>query len=136
MKKRSDAISDADKPVSLKVLSEHLGLSKTTISMVLNNAPGARTIAPATRQRVRDAAARFHYRPNLHAQVLGTRQRGRREEDTLPECGEVSLAHVEDQTRRVQELEQENAKLKRLVAELRLDKAILKSVGARRLRFD
>src|SRR5215472_10473945 len=105
-------LEEARKRVTLKALSEHLGLSKTTISMVLNNAPGARTIAPATQQRVRDAAVRFQYKPNLHAQVLGARQqRGPGGEDTLEGHHEVLPADPEDQTRRVQELEQENAKL-------------------------
>ena len=122
-------MADFSKPVTLKVLSEHLGLSKTTISMVLNNAPGAKTIAPATRQRVQDAAARFQYRPNLHAQLLGTRQRGSLEGDVSAEWGDASLGSVKEQARRVYELELENARLKRLVAELRLDKAISKGLG-------
>jgi hypothetical protein len=124
MYRHADAIRDVDKPVTLKVLSEHLGLSKTTISMVLNNAPGARTIAPATRQRVRDAAVRFQYRPNLHAQVLGARQSGSGGEYGVERGFQSDL----EQTRRVQELELENARLKQLVAELRLDKAIRKTV--------
>jgi DNA-binding LacI/PurR family transcriptional regulator len=120
---------EGSKPVTLKMLSEHLGLSKTTISMVLNNAPGAKTIAPATRQRVQDAAARFQYRSNLHAQLLGTRQRGSLEGDVSAERDDASFGSVKEQARRVYELELENARLKRLVAELRLDKAILKGVG-------
>lgn len=130
MYRHSDAIRNGDKPVTLKVLSEHLGLSKTTISMVLNNAPGAQTIAPATRERVRDAAIRFHYRPNLHAQLLGTRQRESDNEGVLTDHSEASSKDG-DQARRMRELEQENARLKRLVAELRLDKAILKNVQMR-----
>ncbi len=35
-----------------------------------------------------------------------------------------------DQARRVKELEQENAKLKRLVAELSLDKLVLKDIAS------
>ena len=35
-----------------------------------------------------------------------------------------------DQARRLSELEQENAKLKRLVAELSLDKLVLKDIAA------
>ena len=114
---------DIAKPVTLKVLSEYLGLSKTTISMVLNHAPGARTIAPATRQRVQEAAERFNYHPNFHAHMLGTQPRGPNKLGASKR-GIVSRATVEDQTRKVLELEQENASLKRLVAELRLDKAI------------
>jgi len=35
-----------------------------------------------------------------------------------------------DQARRLKELEQENAKLKRLIAELNLDKLVLKDIAA------
>ena len=41
----------------------------------------------------------------------------------------MSLGSVKEQARRVYELELENARLKRLVAELRLDKAISKGLG-------
>jgi len=106
------------KPVTLKELAEHLGLSKTTVSIVLNNAPGVNTIAPATRQRVRDAAERLHYHPNLHAHILGSRHR-----IMAPTDEELQfIGAAEDLTRRVRELEHENAKLKLLVAELRVDK--------------
>src|SRR5215471_19816103 len=103
MGRQSDGTRDSGKPVTLKVLSEHLGLSKTTISMVLNNAPGAQTIAPATRQRVRDAAVRFQYRPNLHAQVLGARPRESGSEGELMDHREVSSVD-RDQARRVRQL--------------------------------
>jgi putative transposase len=43
------------------------------------------------------------------------------------ECGGLQV----DQTKRLKELEQENAKLKRLVAELSLDKLVLKDIAAR-----
>ena len=36
----------------LKGLAEYLGLSPATVSLVVNNAPGAKTIAPKTRERV------------------------------------------------------------------------------------
>jgi enoyl-CoA hydratase/carnithine racemase len=115
-------MTDVGKPITLKALAEHLGLSKTTISMVLNNAPGARTIASATKQRVQEAAERFKYRPNVHAHMLGSRQRVSEGGDVVEEHGTTRLFGMEDQTRRVFELEQENARLKRLVAELCLDK--------------
>jgi DNA-binding LacI/PurR family transcriptional regulator len=107
-----------EKPVTLKQLAEHLGLSQTTVSIVLNNAPGANTIAPATRQRVRDAAESLHYHPNLHAHILGSRHR------RIDLAGEnlQFTSSEEDLTRRVRELEHENAKLKLLVAELCVNK--------------
>jgi len=64
---------DSSKPVTLKVLAEYLDLSPATVSIVLNNSPVAKSIAPATRQRVVAAAAKFKYRANLHARMLRTR---------------------------------------------------------------
>jgi DNA-binding LacI/PurR family transcriptional regulator len=56
--------------VNLKMLSEHLQLSQTTISLVLNDSPSAKSIPPATRKRVREAAERLNYRPNYFARSL------------------------------------------------------------------
>jgi hypothetical protein len=106
-------MADANRPITLKVLSSYLGLSPTTISMVLNKAPGAQTIAPATQQRVRKAAARLGYHPNLHARMLGMRVRG-----SGGGRGEGSGMSLKEQARRLEELEQETAKLKRIVDEL------------------
>ena len=58
------------KKVTLKFLSEHLGLSRTTISVVLNNSPIASTIAPHTRERILKAAKEFNYKPNFFARYL------------------------------------------------------------------
>ena len=57
------------RPISLKFLAEHLGLSPSTISYVLNDTPG-RSIPEATRERVRKAAAEFNYQPSLIARTL------------------------------------------------------------------
>jgi LacI family transcriptional regulator len=65
---------DGMRPVNLKVLAEYLSLSPATVSLVMNNAPGAAAIAPATRQRVLEAAKRLDYRPNPIARSLRTRQ--------------------------------------------------------------
>jgi LacI family transcriptional regulator len=56
--------------VNLKMLAEHLQLSQTTISLVLNNSPSAKSIPQDTRQRVLDAAEKFNYRPNYFARSL------------------------------------------------------------------
>jgi DNA-binding LacI/PurR family transcriptional regulator len=64
---------DAAKPVTLKTLAEYLELSPATISIVLNDSPVAKSISPATRERVQAAAKKFEYRPNLHARMLRTR---------------------------------------------------------------
>jgi LacI family transcriptional regulator len=56
--------------VNLKMLAEHLELSQTTVSLVLNNSPSAKSIPQETRNRVLEAAARLNYRPNYFARSL------------------------------------------------------------------
>jgi LacI family transcriptional regulator len=56
--------------VNLRMLAEHLELSQTTVSLVLNNSPSARSIPQETRKRVTDAAERLNYRPNYFARSL------------------------------------------------------------------
>lgn len=62
------------RPISLKVLAEYLDLSPATISLVINNAPGAKSIAVETRERVLAAVKKLDYRPNTIARSLRTRQ--------------------------------------------------------------
>jgi LacI family transcriptional regulator len=52
------------------MLAEHLELSQTTVSLVLNNSPSAKSIPQETRKRVVEAAERFNYRPNYFARSL------------------------------------------------------------------
>jgi LacI family transcriptional regulator len=61
-------------PISLRILGEYLNLSPATISLVLNNAPGVRSIPQETRDRVTKAAAKFDYRPSFYARSLRKRQ--------------------------------------------------------------
>ena len=56
--------------VNLRMLAEHLGLSQTTVSLVLNNSPSAKSIPQETRNRVIEAAERLNYRPNYFARAL------------------------------------------------------------------
>jgi len=56
--------------VNLRMLAEHLKLSQTTVSLVLNNSPSAKSIPPETRKRVEEAAERLNYRPNYFARSL------------------------------------------------------------------
>ena len=56
--------------VNLRMLAEHLELSQTTVSLVLNNSPSARSIPQDTRDRVVEAARRLNYRPNYFARSL------------------------------------------------------------------
>lgn len=58
------------KRVTLKVLAEHLGLSPTTISLVLNKSPVADSIPKKTKDRVIAAAREFDYRPDFVARSL------------------------------------------------------------------
>jgi LacI family transcriptional regulator len=57
-------------PTNLKQLSQLLHLSQTTISLVLNESPAAKSIPQHTRERVFAAARKFHYRPNYFARSL------------------------------------------------------------------
>src|SRR5579863_7886552 len=61
-------------PISLRTLGEYLNLSPATISLVLNNAPGVRSIPQETRDRVIEAAAKFDYRPSFYARSLRKRK--------------------------------------------------------------
>jgi DNA-binding LacI/PurR family transcriptional regulator len=56
--------------VNLRTLADHLELSQTTVSLVLNNSPSAKSIPQETRNRVLEAATRLNYRPNYFARSL------------------------------------------------------------------
>lgn len=60
--------------IGLRTLGQYLQLSPATISLVLNNAPGVRSIPQETRNRVLEAAAKFEYRPSFYARSLRKRQ--------------------------------------------------------------
>jgi LacI family transcriptional regulator len=66
----SKAKPPEDGPTNLKQLSQLLRLSQTTISLVLNDSPAAKSIPARTRERVFEAARKFHYRPNYFARSL------------------------------------------------------------------
>lgn len=57
-------------PINLKQLAAILKLSQTTVSLVLNDSPSAKSIPAHTRERVLQAARKFHYRPNYFARSL------------------------------------------------------------------
>lgn len=71
---KRQALDSEARPVSLKMLAEYLALSPATISLVVNDAPGAKSIGPKTRQRVLAAAKKFNYKPNFLARSLRTKQ--------------------------------------------------------------
>lgn len=60
--------------VTLKAVAEHVGLSTGTVSAVLNDAPSARHIPQATRERIVAAARKLNYRPNFFARSLRKRR--------------------------------------------------------------
>jgi LacI family transcriptional regulator len=60
----------ADGPISLRALSDYLGLAPATLSLVLNASPVARSIPKETKDRIFRAAKRFNYRPNFFARSL------------------------------------------------------------------
>jgi len=73
-KAKSGAEPTPGQPISLRTLGDYLNLSPATISLVLNNAPGVRSIPQETRNRVIEAAAKFEYRPSFYARSLRKRQ--------------------------------------------------------------
>ncbi len=81
------------KPIRLKDVAAHLGLSPTTVSLVMNRSPAARSIPPDTQDRVRAAAAELGYRPNFIARSL-RRQRTFAVGVLLPEISEGYAAGV------------------------------------------
>src|SRR5271165_3721260 len=68
-KRLTDSESNGER-VNLKTLASLLELSQTTISLVLNDSPAARSIPAPTRERVFEAARKFNYRPNYFARSL------------------------------------------------------------------
>src|SRR5260370_25580248 len=55
---------------SLKSLAEHMGLSKTAVSFVINRSPAAKSIPHSTQELIRKAARELNYRPNHLARSL------------------------------------------------------------------
>jgi LacI family transcriptional regulator len=62
--------TDKNGPVTLRTLADYLGLSLTTVSVVVSDAPAAQAIPLATRQRILEAANELQYRPNYFARSL------------------------------------------------------------------
>ena len=62
------------KPGTMKELANHLGLSATTVSFVINNSPIAESIPQKTKDQIFEAARQFGYRPNFFARSLRTRR--------------------------------------------------------------
>ena len=81
------------KPMSLKGLAEHLGLSPATVSLVINRSPVADSIPQETKDRILAAARKYKYRPNFLARSLRA-QRSFTIGVIVPEVSEGYSAHV------------------------------------------
>lgn len=71
---KSPAPAPTAKPTSLRDLAEYLGLSRTTVSLVLNNSHAAHGISEETCERVRKAAVKLKYKANYFARMLNNKQ--------------------------------------------------------------
>jgi DNA-binding LacI/PurR family transcriptional regulator len=85
--------------ISLKSLAEHLGLSKTAVSLVINRVPAAKSIPQRTQELIRAAARELKYRPNHLARSL-RQQRSYTIGVVVPEISEgyaaLVLSGIED----------------------------------------
>jgi len=71
MVKRSSSKSSA---VTMRDVANSSGFSPATVSIVLNNAPLARYIAPATKKKIEESARKLGYRPNVMARFLRSKR--------------------------------------------------------------
>ncbi len=60
--------------VTMREVAKQSGFSPATVSIVLNNAPLARYIAPATKKRIEAIASKLGYRPNAMARFLRSKR--------------------------------------------------------------
>jgi LacI family transcriptional regulator len=60
--------------VTMRQVATQSGFSPATVSIVLNNAPLARYIAPATKKRIEEVARKLGYRPNAMARFLRSKR--------------------------------------------------------------
>jgi DNA-binding LacI/PurR family transcriptional regulator len=56
--------------VTLKSIAEHIGLTPSTVSAVLNNSSASHSVPEHTKQRILVAARELNYRPNFFARSL------------------------------------------------------------------
>ena len=61
----------------MKDVAARAGANVASVSVVLNKAQGSARVSAATRERILQVAAELNYRPNRHAQRLGTNHRDR-----------------------------------------------------------
>src|SRR5260370_16454736 len=58
----------------MRDVAKSSGFSPATVSILLNNAPLARYIAPATKKRIEEVAKKLGYRPNAMARFLRSKR--------------------------------------------------------------
>jgi len=66
--------SDTGITITMRDVAKASGFSPATVSIVLNNAPLARYIAPATKKRIEETARKLGYRPNAMARFLRSKR--------------------------------------------------------------
>lgn len=64
------------RPVTANDVAQRAGVSRATVSFVLNNARSTVRVSPSTRQRIEEIGAELGYSPNRTAQALRRRQSG------------------------------------------------------------
>ena len=60
--------------VTIRDVARESGFAASTVSIVLNNAPLARYIPPATKARIHKAAKKLGYHPNIFAKSLRSKR--------------------------------------------------------------
>ena len=78
---------------NLRAVAERVGLAPCSVSSVLNDAPAARAIPQATKERIFRAVAELNYRPNFWARSLRTK-RTRMVAAIAPDFGSPTAARV------------------------------------------
>lgn len=63
-------MNEKARPASIKSIAQELGLSPTTVSLVLNGQGDRLRIAPATQERILAYTKDLHYQPNIYAKRL------------------------------------------------------------------
>ena len=59
---------------TIRDVAQMCGVSKSTVSVILNDSPASTRVPAETQQRVRDAAVRLGYRPSWRARALANRR--------------------------------------------------------------
>src|SRR3954467_348372 len=95
-KKQQTVRRNGDRPRALATLQQvakYLKLSPATVSVVMNDAPVAKSIPDATKKRIFEAAERLNYHPNFFARSLA-KQRTYTVGVLVPEISEGYAATV------------------------------------------